>query len=162
MSNQSTPGSDNRLGQAAYGPVPGQPAPGPSDPDREPLRAPVPRPGFGGRRNPKERASLGSPIADTPRVLVQRANDQLERAKRELTAKGKKLGTGVVLLAAAAFFALTLWAVLVTAAILGLNEAFAPWLSALIVAGVFLIIVLVLVLIGISSIKRSLPLTPEE
>ncbi|GGA68442.1 hypothetical protein GCM10011490_18620 [Pseudoclavibacter endophyticus] len=169
MSNYSTPGADNRLGAAAYGAAGGNTAPGgpaaghtPPDPDREPLRAPFPRPGFAGRRNPKERVSLGTLLADTPRLFVQLAKDELERAKRELTAKGKKLVTGAALLAAAAFFALTMWAVLVTAAILGLNEAFAPWLSALIVAGVFLIFVLGLVLFGVLAIKRSLPLTPEE
>lgn len=129
---------------------------------REPLRAPFPHPGRPRRRNPKETTSLGSLVADTPRLFVELLKDELEQFKRELVGKGKKLGVGTGLFGAAAFFALTMWAVLVTAAILGLNEVFAPWLSALIVAGAFLVLVVVLAGIGLLAVKRAMPLKPED
>ena len=154
-----TPGAHERIEQASAA----RPQPSITVGDeRDPLRAPFPRPGHAVRRNPKEATSLGALVADTPRLFVQLAKDEVEQAKRELVAKGKKLGVGAGLLGAAAFFALTLWAVLVTAAILGLNEVFAPWLSALIVAGVFLLIVVVLALVGVASIKKGTPVAPEQ
>lgn len=127
----------------------------------EPLRGPFPQPGAGAPRNPKESASLGQLIADAPRLLIQLAKDEVEQVKRELIAKGVKLGIGAGLLAAAAFFALSLWAVLITAAILGLSEAVAPWLAALIVAGVFLVITIVLALLGVASLRRGTPVAPQ-
>lgn len=159
MSTTANPNADDHFARAANGDTAA--APGPA-PDREPLRAPFPRPGFGFRRNPKERESLGTLVADTPRLIIQLVKDEIEQAKRELSAKVKHVGLGAGLFAVAAFFALTLWAVLVTAAILGLNEAFAPWLSALIVAGAFLLIVIVLVLIGIFAVRRGMPLAPKQ
>lgn len=142
-------------------PRPGQPDT-PRRPDREPLRASFPQPGTMFRRNPKEGASLGTLVADMPRLFVDLAKDEVEQAKREIVGKGKKLGVGAGLLAAAAFFALTMWAVLVTAAILGLNEAFAPWLSALIVAGVFLLLVVILGIAGVIALNKAKPVAPEQ
>ena len=130
--------------------------------EREPIRGSFPRPGLTFRRTPKEGASLGTLVADTPRLFIKLAKDELEQAKRELIGKGKRMGVSAGLLGAAAFFALTLWAVLVTAAILGLNEVFAPWLSALIVAGVFLLLTVILGLAGALTIKKATPLTPER
>ncbi|KAB1654554.1 phage holin family protein [Pseudoclavibacter chungangensis] len=129
----------------------------------EPLRGPFP--GVGPRlkrNNPKKSETIGTLVADTPRLFIQLLKDELEHAKRELIGKGKKAGVGAGLLAGAAFFGLTLWAVLVTAAILGLNEAFAPWLSALIVAAAFLVITALLAGLGIASLKRTGSLAPER
>lgn len=160
MSNTATPGSDDVIARAANGGATGSAAT--SNAEREPLRAPFPRPGFNLRRNPKERESLGTLIADTPRLIIQLVKDELEHAKREFSAKVKHLGVGAGLFAVAGFFALTLWAVLVTAAILGLNEAFAPWLSALIVAGGFLVLIIVFALAGMLILRRGMPLAPEQ
>lgn len=129
----------------------------------EPLKGPFP--GVGPRlkrANPKKRESVGTLVAETPKLLVQLVKDEIEQGKRELVAKGTKFGIGIGLFAGAAFFALTLWAVLVAAAIMGLNEAFAPWLSALIVAAVFLILVIILALAGLAAVKRAGKLSPER
>jgi hypothetical protein len=64
-----------------------------------------------------------------------------------------------VVAALLAFFAL---ATLIAAAVLGLATVFSPWLSALIVAGALLVIVAILVLVGVSSIKKGIPPVPEE
>lgn len=156
--NATGPGADDRIGHGASAVTPKAIESG----DREPLRAPFPRPGFGVRRNPKEGASIGSLVADMPRLFIQLAKDELEHVKREVMGKAQKLGVGAGLFGAAGFFALTMWAVLVTAAILGLNEVFAPWLSALIVAGVLLVFAVLLALVGYASVKRGMPVTPED
>ena len=129
----------------------------------EPLRGPFPNRGRTTvRENPRTQQSIGQLVADTPRLLVSLAKDEVEQAKREVTEKGKRYGIGAGLLGAAAFFALTLWAVLVTAAILGLNTVLQPWASALIVGAVFLVLTAILALAGVAAIKRAGSLAPEQ
>lgn len=112
--------------------------------------------------NPKNRQSLASLVTGAVTQLMTLIKGEIESAKRELIGKVKTLGIGIGLLAAAGFFALTLWAVLVTAAILGLNTVFAPWLSALIVAAFFLIVTVVLALIGVAKLKKARSVAPTE
>ena len=124
----------------------------------EPYRGSFPNPGLGAESvfdNTKKQQSLGQLIADTPRLFIGLAKDELEHAKREVVGKGKKMGVGAGLLGAAAFFALTMWACLVAAAIMALNLVLQPWASALIGAGVFLLITIVLALIGVSALKKA-------
>lgn len=130
--------------------------------DREPLRGPFPQPGMAPRRNPKEGASLGALVADMPRLFIDLAKDEVEQAKRELMGKGKKLGAGAGLLGAAAFFALTMYAVLVAAAIMGLATVLPDWLSALIVAAFFLVLTAVLALVGVTALRKATPVKPEQ
>jgi predicted phage tail protein len=106
--------------------------------------------------------SLGQLIADVPTLVGQLIRDELDQIKKELVGKLKALGIGVGLFAAAAFFGFFLFAVLLTAAILGLSVVFPGWLSALIVAGVLLVIIVVLVLVGLSRVKRGVPPMPED
>lgn len=138
-----------------------EPATGQAD-DREPLRGAFPQPEAHARRNPKEGASLGTLVADMPRLFIDLAKDEVEQAKRELVGKGKKLGAGAGMLAAAAFFALTMYAVLVAAAVMGIATALPDWLAALIVAAGFLVITVILALIGISVLRKGTPVAPED
>mgnify|MGYP000220803821 CR=1 FL=1 len=55
----------------------------------------------------------------------------------------------------AGFFAIFLFSWLIYAGFEGLNVVFAPWLSALIVSAVLLIVVAILALAGLSSIKKN-------
>lgn len=131
----------------------------------EPFRGPFPNPGAkadGVFDNAKKQQSLGQLLADTPRLFISLAKDEVESAKRELVGKGKTMGVGAGLLAAAAFFALTMWACLVAAAIMALNLILQPWASALVVAGIFLLITIVLALVGISSLKKAGKPAPEQ
>lgn len=106
--------------------------------------------------------SLFSLIGDVPRLIVDLFRQEVERLKEELITKAKNAGIGIGLLAAAGAFAFFLLGVLVTAAILGLATVFPPWLAALIVAGGLLIVTVVLALVGISSVRRSMPPAPTE
>lgn len=131
----------------------------------EPYRGSFPNPGPRAESvfdNTKKTQSIGQLLADTPRLFIALAKDEVESAKRELVGKGKKMGVGAGLLAAAAFFALTMWACLVAAAIMALNLVLQPWASALVVAGVFLLITLILALIGVSSLKKAGSPAPER
>ncbi|WP_062290911.1 phage holin family protein [Demequina phytophila] len=87
---------------------------------------------------------------------------EIERAKKEIAAKLKGIGVGIGLIVAAGVFAFFLAGVLVAAAILGLATVWPAWLAALTVAGGLLLIVLILVLIGSSLIKKNKDLTPQE
>lgn len=131
---------------------------------QEPHRGPFPNaeePARRGKFNPKSRRSVANLAGNLPGLAITLAKDELEQAKGELAAKAKFGGTGAGLFAVVAFFAVTLWAVLIAAAILGLNTAFAPWLSALIVAGILLILMIILALVAISLFKKMKGVTPE-
>lgn len=131
----------------------------------EPNRGPFPNaeaPAHLGRFNPKSRQKAAGLVAKVPQLASQLVKDEIEHAKIELKQKAVKGGTGAALFAVVAFFGLTLWAVLITAAILGLNEAFAPWLSALIVAGVLLVIMIIAALVAISMFKKMNGVAPSE
>ncbi len=130
-----------------------------------PTRAPFPNaeePARLGKFNPKSRRSIGALAGSVPRLALNLAKGELEQAKNEMTAKAKVGGVGAGLFGIVAFFAITLWAVLVTAAILGLNTVFAPWLSALIVAGVLLVIMIIAALVAVSLFKKMKGVMPAE
>jgi uncharacterized membrane protein YqjE len=109
-----------------------------------------------------ETPSLGNLVKDLPDRVTRLVKSELQLAKLELTTKLKAAGIGAGLLAAAAFFALVFFAVLVSAAVMGLAEVLPGWAAALIVAAVFLIIAAVLALLGINKLKKGVPPVPEE
>jgi len=87
---------------------------------------------------------------------------EIELAKAELTAKAQRLAVGVGLFVVAALLAFFALATLIAAAVLGLSEAVAPWLAALLVMVVLLIITGVLVLVGKRSVNAAMPAQPER
>lgn len=137
-----------------YDKVPSEPNRGPYPNAEAPLRL--------GRFNPKSRQKSASLVAKVPQLATQLVKDELEHVKLEMQQKAVKGGVAAGLFAVVAFFGVTLWAVLITAAILGLNEAFAPWLSALIVAGALLIIMIIAAVVGIALFKKMQGLAPSE
>lgn len=113
-------------------------------------------------RDKRARRSLVSLFAELPTLVIQLLKDEIENLKRELTARLAKLGIGVGLFVAAALFAFFALATLIAAAVLGIATALPAWLAALIVAGGLLLLTAILVLIGISSVKKGLPPVPED
>ncbi len=109
-----------------------------------------------------QRKSLGDLLAETPQMIVDLAKAEVEHLKEEFAGKAKGLGVGAALLAAAGFFAIFLFAWLLIAAFEGLNVALAPWLSALIICALLLVIVAILALIGLGSIKKNKDLADLE
>lgn len=102
-----------------------------------------------------QRKSLGQLLAETPTLIVELIKAEIEHLKAEVSSKAKGYGIGAGLLGAAGFFAIFLFSWLLYAGFEGLNEVFAPWLSALLVAAFLLLLVAILALAGLASINRS-------
>lgn len=108
------------------------------------------------------RKSVFALIADLPRLVIGQVKNEIEQLKSELIAKLKHAGIGVGLFAGAGLVAFFLFAVLVAAAILAFATIVPGWLAALIVAGILLVIVIVLVLVGLRQVKQGIPPAPTE
>jgi hypothetical protein len=106
--------------------------------------------------------SLFKLIGELPTLLVNLLRAELDSFKQEISAKLKAAGIGVGLLAAAATFLFFAVGVLLAAAVAGLATVLPVWASALIIGGVILLIAVVLALIGITSLRKGVPPTPEH
>lgn len=109
-----------------------------------------------------DRSSLVGLVQVAGRLLPRQLNDEVSLAVAELKAKGVKVGVAAGLLAGALLLLASMAISLLVAAILGLGEAIAPWLSALLFAAFFLIVGGILGLIGALRVKKELPLLPEN
>jgi uncharacterized membrane protein YqjE len=109
-----------------------------------------------------ERKGLFALISDVPRLVTDLVKGEIELAKLELTAKAKTFGVGAGLIAGALIVLLLFVTMLLTAAVLGLGEIMPPWLAALLVAFVLLLIAAILAFIGYKSVQKALPPKPER
>jgi Flp pilus assembly protein TadB len=87
---------------------------------------------------------------------------ELALFKAEMSAKAKAAGIGAGMLVGALVFLFFAFGVLVTAAVLGFALILPAWLSALIVAGILILIAVVLGLIGWRSLKKVVPPVPDD
>ncbi|MCC2335386.1 phage holin family protein [Cellulomonas wangsupingiae] len=111
---------------------------------------------------PEDPRSLGQLVSDVTEQASRLVRAEIALAKAEVTAKAKEAGIGAGLLAGAAVLALYLLATLITTAILGLATVVAPWLAALIVSLVLLVVVAVLAFVGLKHVKKGVPPVPER
>jgi uncharacterized integral membrane protein len=101
-------------------------------------------------------------IVDVLRPQVQElVAKQVELAKTELAPVGKRAGLAVGLLAAAAVFMLVFLVIFSITGILLLNLFLSPWLSALIVSAILLVVGGILAAAG-ASILRGLDPKPHK
>ena len=96
------------------------------------------------------------------RLTPRQISDEFSIALDQMKQKGIKAGIAAAFLVVALIMVLFFAVALVVAAILGLAEIMAPWLAALAVAVLFLVIGGVLALIGVSRLKKQLPLVPQD
>lgn len=115
-----------------------------------------------GRRNRRGTRSLVALLASVPKLIVALLGAELQHLKSEMTGKLASLGIGVGMFLGVAVLGWFLFAVLLAAAILGLSVVFPGWLSALIVAGALIVVMIVLALIGVAKVKKAIPLAPTE
>ncbi len=96
------------------------------------------------------------------RLTPRQISDEFSIAVEQMKQKGIKAGIAAAFLVVALVFVLFFAVALVVAAIMGLAELMPAWLAALLVALLFLVIAGVLALIGVSRLKKQLPLVPED
>ena len=88
--------------------------------------------------------------------------DEIQLARTEMTAKGKRAATGAGLFGGAAVLAFYGVGALLVCAGLALALVLPAWLAALIVAVVLFAVAVALALAGRASFKRSVPALPVE
>lgn len=86
--------------------------------------------------------------------IVRLVREELELARAELTAKGRRAGMGAGLLGVAALFGFFGIGVLVIAAVLGLAVVLPGWLSALIIGAALLLLAGFVALIGREQVRQ--------
>lgn len=96
------------------------------------------------------------------RLTPRQVSDEVSIAIAQMKQKGIKAGIAAAFLVVALVFVLFFAVALVVAAIMGLAEIMPAWLAALLVALLFLVIGGILALIGVSRLKKQLPLVPED
>lgn len=120
---------------------------------------------------PDTRAASSRPVSDLSTVqLVERLTDQVSTLVRteirsgldEVKSKGTRVGVGIGISGAGALLLFFGVATLIATAVLGLATAVAPWLAALIVAVVVLVIGGILAAVGASRAKNALPPVPAD
>lgn len=110
----------------------------------------------------KNSRSVFTLIRELPTQLIALLKAELAQLKAELTRKAIHAGIGIGLFAFAGLLAFFLLATLVAAGVLGLSLVFPPWLAALLAAAGLLILIVILVLMGVSWFKKSMPPLPTQ
>jgi hypothetical protein len=112
--------------------------------------------------NGSEQRSISELLQQLTEQTTRLAQQEIELAKAEMAAKGKRIGIGVGAFSGAGLLALLALGALTAAAILGLATAVAAWLAALIIAVVYLAIAGVMALAGRSKVRAATPPLPEQ
>ncbi|MDR6773852.1 phage holin family protein [Azospirillum sp. BE72] len=99
-------------------------------------------------RDPRQDRPLAGLFADLARESANLARSEIALAKAELTDKATKAAGGVAFIAVGGLVAFAGVLVLLAAAVLGLSNVLAPWLSALIVGVVVLAVGGILAYVG--------------
>jgi len=109
-----------------------------------------------------ERQSLVGLFRQIPTQVSRLVRNEVRAAQAELTAKLKDAGLGAGLLAAAAVMGLYALGVFIATAIIALSNVVAPWLAALIVAVLLLLIAGILAFLGLRKLKTGVPPVPTD
>ena len=109
----------------------------------------------------KEDKTIGTLISDLTRDITTLFRQEIRLVKTEMTEKVEQAESGMTMLAVGGAVAYAGFLILLAAAVLGLSLYLEPWLSALIVAAVALIIGLIMVVKGKSNLKAR-NLVPEK
>ena len=112
--------------------------------------------------NTDGRRGLIGLLRQIPSQVSRLIRDEIRAAQAELVAKLREAGIGAGLAVGGAVIALYALGVLIACAILGLATVLAPWLSALIIGVLLLIIAGILVMLGLNKLKKGVPPVPTE
>lgn len=107
-------------------------------------------------------ASVSDLFRVAGRLVPNQLRDELALAKIELQDKGRTVAKGAVLVAVGLVFLALAVIAGVVAVVAGLSKLMEPWLAALLLTLLFLLLVAVLVLVGVKIVKKTLPLVPRR
>jgi uncharacterized membrane protein len=114
---------------------------------------------------PTNSASNAS-VTDLAKQLSEQTSrlvrQEVELAKAELSVKGKQVGIGAGLFGGAGVVGLFALGALTAAAVAGLGEVMAVWLSALIVAAIWAAVAGAMALLGKGRVEAAAPPVPEQ
>ena len=111
---------------------------------------------------PTQEQSAGDLLRQLSEQATTLVRQELELAKLELTAKGKKAGMGAGMFGGAGALGFYALGAFTACAILALATAVAGWLAALIVAVVYAAVAGVLALTGKKKVTEAIPPVPEQ
>ena len=114
------------------------------------------------RGGPASDASIAELVKQLSEQSSRLARQEVELAKAEMAAKGKRAGIGAGMFGGAGVAGFYALGALIAAAILALATAVDPWLAALIVALVLGAIAGALALQGRSKVQQATPPVPEQ
>ena len=113
-----------------------------------------------------ERTGSDKSVGELVQELSQQTStlipQEMRLAQAELTEKGRHAGKGAGMFGGAGAVALYGVGALIAAAIIGLGTALEPWLAAVIVGVVLLLIAGILALTGKREVNRAGPPKPEQ
>jgi uncharacterized membrane protein YqjE len=107
-------------------------------------------------------ASVAELVNRLSEQTTRLAHLEVELAKTELMQKGRRAGLGAGMFGGASVFGLFALGALVAAAIIGLGQAVAPWLAALIVAAALGLLAGMIALAGARTVAQAVPPIPEQ
>lgn len=113
-----------------------------------------------------QRKDEDKPVGDLVRQLTEQSStlirQELRLATAELQEKGKHAGIGAGMFGGAGLVALYGVGALIAAAIVGIATLIEPWLAALIVGVVLLVVAGVVALLGKKQVEQATPAKPEQ
>lgn len=118
--------------------------------------------GAGHTRTAAPRPSLFDLIKVVLRLGPKQINDEIQLAIGQMKTKGIAAGIAAGLMVVGLVFVTFLVVALIVAAVAAFGLIFELWAAALIVAGIFLLIAAIFVLIGLLRLKKAMPLMPED
>jgi hypothetical protein len=98
-------------------------------------------------------------VTEQVSVLVR---DELKLAQLEMTGKARQAGKGMGMMGGGGLIALYGVACLIACAVIAISRALQPWLSALIIGVVLLVIAAVVAAAGRSHMRKATPPMPTE
>lgn len=111
--------------------------------------------GFGGETASKPGSSIGELVAKITSQFSALVRDEIKYTTVQAKTKAQRFGKGGAFLAIAGVLALYMLGLLFTAASLAFAEIVPVWAGFLIVAGILLVIILILALLGKSAIDKA-------
>ena len=110
-------------------------------------------------RTPREGSSFGTLISNLTHEVTALVRNEVELTKAEMSEKASQVGTGVGAVATAGAVLMCGFLVLLAAAVFGLNTVLppetTPWLSALIVGGIVVIIGFIMLQSGKKKLQAT-------